>query len=839
MKRNMYLKALLIISAITILMILLTTGINNLFGSTSDWLLQHIIFPDYFRNLFYETGKLFPNFALNVGAGQNIYYLSYYGLLSPYILLSYMLPFIDMTYYLIVLNILIVILSGFLCYVWLMKNKFNNQLSLVVSIIFILIASLIFHSHRHMMFVNYMPFLLLALIGIDKYFSENKKGLYIISVFLMIMTSYYYSVGGLLVLAIYGIYKYLKLNNKTTFKSFIKESFKFLTPMIIGILMSSVLLIPTLSAILSGRVSDGTSQKIIDLLIPKLNIGGLLYNSYGIGFTGIALIALIINLFNKEKSKKILSILILIILVTPIFLYILNGTLYIRSKVLIPFAPLIALLIAIFFTDLESKKISLKKLYSIMIIAIILIFCLGYKEIYFYIDILVTMIVLIFFIYKNKKLLSYLIIILIAVIVNFISNSTENYVSKDYYEKVFDKKYEQLIKSTIDNDDSFYRFNNIIGNTSVTSNKIYDIRYYQTSLYSSTHNNNYYDFFNNIALNPIPHRNNIIMTQTNNVMYETLMGVKYILTDDNIPIGYVKINSNNEIGIYKNNNVLPIGYATASIISNTEFDKLIYPYSLESLINNVAVDKIVNNNITSNIKEFNPKYEYITDKKLKIEKKDDIFIIDSSNKSNVKIMLDKPIKDNILFIRFNVMKAPNCSEGDISIEINNVVNKLTCKQWIYFNDNYYFEYVTSSPNEIKDINVTFSKGHFEIQDIKLHTLDYNLVKEIVNNVDPFIVDSSKTKGDKIVGTINISKDGYFATTIPYDEGFTILVNGKETKYEKVNKAFIGFPINKGQYNIEISYRAKGFNIGSILSIIGIISFMILMFFERKRKKEKK
>ena len=43
-----------------------------IFGSTMDWNNQHIIFPDYFRSRFYQTGQLFPNFASAIGAGQII-----------------------------------------------------------------------------------------------------------------------------------------------------------------------------------------------------------------------------------------------------------------------------------------------------------------------------------------------------------------------------------------------------------------------------------------------------------------------------------------------------------------------------------------------------------------------------------------------------------------------------------------------------------------------------------------------------------------------------------------------------------------------------------------------
>ena len=44
----------------------------------------------YFRQLFYSTGKLLPNLAFNLGAGENLFNFAYYGLLSPVMLVSYL-----------------------------------------------------------------------------------------------------------------------------------------------------------------------------------------------------------------------------------------------------------------------------------------------------------------------------------------------------------------------------------------------------------------------------------------------------------------------------------------------------------------------------------------------------------------------------------------------------------------------------------------------------------------------------------------------------------------------------------------------------------------------------
>lgn len=48
----------LIILILTGLMIILVTvGPNNIYGSETDWLSQHWALPEYFRTLFYKTGN--------------------------------------------------------------------------------------------------------------------------------------------------------------------------------------------------------------------------------------------------------------------------------------------------------------------------------------------------------------------------------------------------------------------------------------------------------------------------------------------------------------------------------------------------------------------------------------------------------------------------------------------------------------------------------------------------------------------------------------------------------------------------------------------------------------
>ena len=185
------------------------------------------------------------------------------------------------------------------------------------------------------MFVNYMPFLLLALLGVDRHFQKRKSGLLILSVLGMILTSFYFSVGGLLALTAYAVTEYLKCgtenaayeaeqeNRKVSRNqkagaekkqragenlqeqlklwrvcgAFFGAAIRFALPVLAGILLSGILLIPSAAALFgsSGEGGRGTAAGGIAGLFtdpamwkPQFLILRLCYTPYGIGLSAFA-----------------------------------------------------------------------------------------------------------------------------------------------------------------------------------------------------------------------------------------------------------------------------------------------------------------------------------------------------------------------------------------------------------------------------------------------------------------------------------------------------------------------------------------------------------------------
>jgi len=811
-----------------------------IFGSKTDWINQHTIFPEYFRNLFYETKKIIPNFATHIGAGQNIFHFSYYGLLNPMILLSYLAPKIEMTTYIIGANIFLFVLSSLLLYYFLEKHTNSEYHAFLATIILIFSSSFLFHFHRHFMFVSYMPFLILGLLGIDQYFEKEKKTLLTISTFLMIMTSYYYSIIGIVIFLIYGTYCYLEKKKEKRKKEVLKDAIKFIFPIGIAILMAGILLLPTAHAILSGRGSSEQVFSLKELLLPKLNIEATLYDTYSLGLTSISLIALVYASMKKEKRIRTLSIIILAIMIFPFFIYLLNGGLYIRNKVFIPFLPLIGIILVNFLDDLFQNHIKLKPLMVVFgVLSLLSLFSIHKTPLFFfYLDILMTFIILIIY-QKTKKRLVMILPILLIVLTNwFIGQKTDMFIPKEFLQEVFSTKKEERLKKQLEKEPYMVRSADL-DSTLYTVNKIISPKHYTTSIYSSTYHKDYQSFQRNIFKNPLPNRNKLILAQSNNILFQTFMGIKYISYSGEPAIGYQPVTQNKKRKIYQNDNVLPIAYATSNIISQKDFESLSYPENERALIGNVVVtNKKTNISLEQKSKEIFPFYHLPSStKNLKIRKKKEKYIIDAKEDTRISIPLNQMIENQILFITFDVENQTSCDAPTQKIGINGIYNKKSCIDSEYQNDNNTFHYVLSKNKPWNKLSILVGEGHYVIKNIKTYLLNYQEITTKVKNLDTWKIKTNNS--DTLEGTIEVHQNGYFATSIPYDEGFKIYVDGKEQNYEKVNTAFIGFPIKKGAHSIKMVYQSPLLKEGIIISIIGLCGLVIIIVQDLKRTSRKK
>ncbi len=101
-----------------------------------------------------------------------------------------------------------------------------------------------------------------------------------------------------------------------------------------------------------------------------------------------------------------------------------------------------------------------------------------------------------------------------------------------------------------------------------------------------------------------------------------------------------------------------------------------------------------------------------------------------------------------------------------------------------------------------------------------------------------IYDITSMKPDDIKGTISVDKAGVMMTSIQNMKGFQVFVNGKKANYITIGQALIGVPLEPGEYEIEFQYRTPNFVTGCVLSGAGIMIFIFMCIWDRKKRRDK-
>ncbi len=833
---------------LTVFLCWLFTGQNDIFGAQIDWLSQHSVIPDYFRQQFYDTGKLIPEFAPNLGGGQNIYNFAYYGLLSPLILPSYLLPFVKMEDYIMAVSIAGIAASVCLLYYWLGKHRFSQTIRLGVAFMYLLAGPVTYHACHHIMFVNYMPFLYLSFIGIDQYFAKARSGLYLTGVFLMIMTCFYFSIGGILVLIIYGIYRYLEVTPQIHLLTFLKDGIRFLFPILTAVCMSGILLVPTALALFGRKQHSATlTVSLQDLLLPQFPPARIAYSTYGLGLTTLAITVLIVGLTYQDRNQRLLTVGCIVIITIPLFAWLLNGGLYIRDKAVIPFLPLICYLIALYLQKNERHEIPRHINLLSAGLTLLLIFggsfnhhaflTIDRQRLLFMADgILMLISIIVFCRYRKIVVLIVPSLICLLLFYGIYSASSDELVSKPEYTKVTDKRIAAEINDVLQKDPSFYRIEQMgeKPENAANLNRTWAPGQWTSSLYSSAYNTEYLNFRTKTFQLELPYRNNLMQGAAKNPLFQRFMGVKYQISQkkDGTPF------------VTQNANTAPIAYATDRLLSEKFYNKLTFPYNQTALVNYAVVrnENNLNEDAEKNLLETASKSTFAVpdtetrQAQIHTDARGTVHI-KTESKTTIQVSTTgsaEPGNCN-LYLQFQVKNLkPN---HDMSIWINDIQNKLSARNHIYYNENTTFTYVITLSPDQTSVPITFGKGDYKLTDIQCYTgTEQAFAKNMPESCDlyqaVFQSDRKRTKGNCIAGSIDVSKTGYFITSIPYDKNFTAYVDGKQTAIEKVNTAFLGFPITAGKHHIVILYHAPGVKVGKLLSLLGLMMAAVLFISSR-------
>ena len=420
-------------------------------------------------------------------------------------------------------------------------------------------------------------------------------------------------------------------------------------------------------------------------------------------------------------------------------------------------------------------------------------------------------------------------VMLIPVLVNLGVNMSDSYLKSvcsrlgigvnGAYVKAADERQKRFTSEEITGfaTDAWYRFD-VLADNFANCNLLAAGNVHKTAMYSSVTNTAYATFYYDVMRNPVSLNNRVALVPDRNCCFSYFMGMKYILTDrENVPFGYRVEKQKGDYVLARNDNVLPICYGTTDLLSVEEYGSLEFPDTLEALCTRAVVPGKTIEKFTSHFVEESPENFFAGAGA-------DRLLHPSGKKEKYTLPLAKTLQGKMVVISFHV----ESSDGKaVIISINGMKNKLSGKEAPYPNHNHVFTYVLPVEAFLDELCVELSEGRYMVDNLKIYTADY---EELVHSkvVEPVVKEDSLDNCNVFEGEIIMEEAGYFITSYPYRKGYQVKVDDVLVSSEKVNTAFLGFPVDEGRHQIEISYEAPGYKEGCVVSIISCILLGILI-----------
>ena len=820
----------LFIPALTVLFavfILASIPEGAVFGSHTDWLSQHVTLAETIRNACLEQRTLLPSW-IELGGGSNGYMFSYYGFLRPDILIGCLLPHTAMLHILTGYMLATYLASVLLCFVWLRSEGIRPAFAFMGIVLF-MTAGCLFHMHRQIMFVNYLPFLLAAFLCI------RRKYIKLLPLFLCLicLSSFYFSISAF---AAVGWYWYWQETRKRTF------FLHYAQTIFIAVGMSAALLIPTGLVLMEHRRGGTgvTLLSVLELFGPNPAMNNILFNEYGIGLSFVCFYAILAGLTKKGYRRD--SLLFLFFGLFGFFSWILNGTLYARPKILIPFMPIVIVHCVRYWQEMfcaqPMERLPIRP-FAVVIPVGLLWFCQPQFPWIMAEAILLLILCLLHnrslsrpcrpvINRRNKRhrLLPFL--LLIAPVGLYLTTaSTEDWVYANETDAGFTKKELTQIDMS-----SLYHFDSM-AEPLISGNEFPKTGMARSTMYSSITNRAYSHLYYDSLKTPIRINNRVALLTSDNPFMLHLLGVRYLeTTADHIPAGYKVIARSGNTVIAENENVLPRAYFTKDISKETA--PMPVPEKLRDYTPELAAGSLP--------------------KGLTIQKMGDGYEITAQNDCVLDITVKNPSPKDIVLLSFQV---DNLTHKAVVININGIRNKLSGMFAPYPNGNdcFNYQFATDSENGAAQLSVTFSKGHYILRNPQwqlyaqellnaqeytpLELDDSELDTDAPLTADAFEKPTAGVSYNVLSGTVTADSSGYLATSIPLQKGLKILVDGKSAELITVNEAFAGATLTEGTHCIDIRFSPPGKTAGcavSLLSLAGYAAYLALSIIWKKRFK---
>ncbi len=832
-KKTLYLLAFLIpILGMVLLMILI--GIYP-FGAktflTLDLECQYTAYFSYLKEIFKDPSTLLYGFSKTLG-GEMIGFAAYY-LISPLNIIYALVPTEQLPNAAMVVTLLKVGLAGLSFFIYTRKSSVRY---VMFSTAYALMAyNIVYMSNT--IWIDDVILLPLVVLGIEKIIENKKPWLYLGTLFYVLVSNYYIGYMICIFSVIYFMYQWFFVAERKNWTINIVARYALSSALAGG--LAAVILLPVKQS-LAGQKS-GINLDILTMepnfslraFMSKYVLGSFNWEQVRSGLPNIycgilVLLFVVFFLLGKKYSWKV-KIGSMLVLASLFLCMILNGLNVIwhgfnypiwypyRYSFLFSF---VLLMMAVKGMDSYAALSEERSHQRIILIAglslgvyALAVYLIGRGDFEYLNQMKLILSVGIMLLGALVAIIAYRrikvggLIFLALILVELCMNGSYCMKELDYTNiaeyQTYVREVEPAVEYVKDNDKSFYRMEKTFLRD---FNDAMLFRYHGLSHFSSAETASLREFMGSLGF-----RNNGNWSYYNTgttYANDSFLGIKYLLTQDELGSGYRYLESINDINIYENVYALPIGFmADAAILNENSLGDNWYE-------NQNQLWKTLSSNQTENI--------FVEVEKVKTKPVD----VTVSKNEDGSVKYDKDGEQAYIQYSFTVQ-----NENPLFFYLRSDDRK-----WVtlkingedsggYFTKKNY-QIMQLGQFEIGEkvtIRVYLKRDYVKIDEARFFYQDMKVFEDYYHELSAQGLTIEAYKNNHLYGTIESKGDKqYCLLTIPYDQGWHLYVDGERvTPYAGLNE-LMAFEVEEGTHEIEMLYIPGGLKYGLIISALSAI-----------------
>lgn len=388
--------------------------------------------------------------------------------------------------------------------------------------------------------------------------------------------------------------------------------------------------------------------------------------------------------------------------------------------------------------------------------------------------------------YKNGAAFLAIIGLLIVFTENFMNTtitsvttiSRSNYVMydedyaalEDYADSVSDRvfyRFEKL-KLRTKNDGSWYQYPSI-------------------SVFSSTANAALSDYYKTLGMEAAT---NAYSKTGATMLIDMLFSVKYEFSNITYPDNALRklIRTSGEVKLYENTCTLPLGFMV--------------PLDMEELWNTSGTNPVdTQNNFISAATGLHSTFKYVN------------VPAESTSSTTATLTVDEPGYYYAFILNSSIDEATTTvtsADGSRATQTN---THTSLKRRFILDIGYAYEGDT--------ITITSSTENQTLY-FSLYVLQEDILLQAYEQLNAHGLNVVSLSDTEIEGTIDAAEDGLMYTSIAYEDGWTVYVDGVKTETLKFKDAMLAVPLSAGHHTIHMTYTPDGFTTGILLTVLSVI-----------------